>query len=212
MVNLNANRNLPQESTPWGKSIDRRIADLEREFQLIKSRTRNNERNLNVVTTGVYDRSLYSVYDYDSRVKFSSSEVANTDIKTIGPTITGTSRTGRLYVSAPIPLEVSSVTPTQDSGSHSGYVTVRAIADTMGPPQVSYDFEARNTFYITIHKIGSQSLIYSGGAWNFPFMGALLVRPGDFSISFDMEIRMNNFDFSTDWYVGANVSYNVLAL
>ena len=46
MVNLNADRNLPPDSTPWGKNIERRLNNLERDKRLEESNSRNTNKSL----------------------------------------------------------------------------------------------------------------------------------------------------------------------
>lgn len=51
MVNLNAQRNLPPDSTPWGKTIEQRISYLERQVPLLEVNARNQEAIINTLTT-----------------------------------------------------------------------------------------------------------------------------------------------------------------
>lgn len=46
MVNINPQRNLPPDNTPWGKAIERRLSNLERGSNLLRSETNNTSRAL----------------------------------------------------------------------------------------------------------------------------------------------------------------------
>lgn len=198
MVNLNAQRNLPPDSTPWGKAIERRLDALERAAALEDSRNRNNDRTLQSVVTNTFSRNVSEVLD-QTLVTFTPSEVLDNEYKPLGLVLEGTSRTGSLLVMASIPLSVTSTTASDDSGDHGGTVTVGAHADNTGTPDIALDLASTTYFGIRVHKIGTQPLIYSGGAWNFPFVAHLKVRPGDFTVRFYMSIHLNRYADSPDW-------------
>jgi|SRR5690625_394791 len=60
MVNLNAQRNLPPDSTPWGKALERRLSALERENSLLKSDIKNASGGLNSLTTRLGSLRIFS--------------------------------------------------------------------------------------------------------------------------------------------------------
>lgn len=110
MVNLNANRNLTPDSTPWGRAVEKRLNDLERENGLLRSSLHATSQGLSVLTTNVFDSGV-SIARPTNTQYGDFTEGETTYQLVLEPVATGNTRTGRVLASGSVPLYLYNLFP-----------------------------------------------------------------------------------------------------
>lgn len=203
MVNLNANRNLTPDSTPWGKTIEKRLADLERENNLLKSDINNTSKGLSALSTRVAKGGLFHRNYSDAQVETIRTALANYSYPSSRPATTPTqygnlsplnvdTRTGNVVLLITLNYKgPGNVAPTLSAGDilgltfkaeQEGNILYENTIDTSPGPQVYESLGTRLAFDMgSMSKAaGSMSL----GASVKGSSGTVALTPGLFYTAF----------------------------
>lgn len=197
MVNLNADRNLPPDSTPWGKNIERRLTALERENGLLKSQLNNSDKGLNSLSKSVFSSTTRVTHQYDFQYfEFAPNTWYNTF--ELDPLITGSTRTGKMLVSGSIPLVMFNNTPTNPAnmvGTLGWYITVEGHELALSTQEGQIPFVPEST--LVYHDVGL-SLPFSFELRNVPNEHSFKLS---LSLSAPQELSRSDIRIPAGWSV-----------
>lgn len=132
MANLNANRNLPPDSTAWGKALDRRVGKLESMTSTVQSNIRNTQKGLSSLNDRVGSISNAVGSSGSTRYDLNSSGQATS---AVGP--------GRIVNDSPFEIPVMAPGPVLEMESRTGILSISGLISVGTSASASIDNEAQ---------------------------------------------------------------------
>lgn len=115
MANLNANRNLPPDSTAWGRAVESRLSSMEKSINVLHTKTTNTAKGLSSLIDRVGDIQINAGHSYGYSWNVNNSKLSGDTVYQdyYGEThlsIPVRTRTGRVFVSGLAEFSISGLT------------------------------------------------------------------------------------------------------